>query len=131
MIFKPGAICVQFFSGLIAIAALGGAGGASAASVTHHYTVTVDHSLSRLSIEARFEKPVYSVAARSREAGKFLLGKRTGYLVSKFAFFKKEKGGDTLYPVLGCSRLVAAGVKFGNDNPAIEFSCHGIYCGTQ
>ena len=76
MIFKSGAICVKFFSWLIAMAAICGAGGASAASVTHHYTVTVDYSLSRLSIEARFEKPVYSVAARSRDAGKFLLDVR-------------------------------------------------------
>ncbi len=51
-------------------------GGAFAASVTHHYTVTVDYALSRLSIEARFEQPVQSVTARSREAGKFLLDVR-------------------------------------------------------
>jgi hypothetical protein len=50
-----------------------GVSGVSAASVTHHYTVTADYSLSRLSIEARFAKPVHSVTARSREAGKFLL----------------------------------------------------------
>ena len=51
-------------------------GSALAASVTHNYTVTVDYSLSRLLIEARFEHPVDSITARSREAGKFLLDVR-------------------------------------------------------
>lgn len=49
---------------------------ASAEPVTHQYTVHVDYSMSRLWVEARFSHPVYSVAARSREAGKFLLDVR-------------------------------------------------------
>ena len=49
---------------------------ASAESVTHLYTVHVDYSMSRLWVEARFSHPVYSVAARSRNAGKFLLDVR-------------------------------------------------------
>jgi len=49
---------------------------ASAESVTHFYTITVDYTLSRLSVEARFSHPVTSVAARSRHAGRFLLDVR-------------------------------------------------------
>lgn len=41
-------------------------------SVTHHYTVTVDYALQTLWVEARFTRPVVSVTARSRDAGKFL-----------------------------------------------------------
>jgi hypothetical protein len=48
----------------------------SAAPVTHHYTVHVDYSMSRLWVEARFSHPVDSVTARSRDAGKFLLDVR-------------------------------------------------------
>lgn len=48
----------------------------SAQQVTHHYTITVDYTLSRLSIEARFEHPVTSVTARSRNAGRYLLDVR-------------------------------------------------------
>lgn len=48
----------------------------SAEPVTHHYTVHVDYSLSRLWVEARFSRPVDSVTARSRDAGKFLLDVR-------------------------------------------------------
>jgi hypothetical protein len=49
---------------------------ASAESVTHYYTVTVDYSLSWLWVEARFTRPVDSVTARSRYAGKYLLDVR-------------------------------------------------------
>lgn len=49
---------------------------ASAETVTHHYTITIDYTLSRLSVEARFNHPVKSVTARSRDAGKFLLDVR-------------------------------------------------------
>jgi len=77
IIFKSGSDLTQFFRSLIVIAAavtaLWFGNGAFAASVIHHYSITVDYSLSRLSIEARFESPVHSVTARSREAGKFLL----------------------------------------------------------
>ena len=76
-IFNPGSGYRQFFRWLIAIAALCVGGGAFAATVTHRYTVTVDYALSRLFIEARFAKPVQSVTARSREAGKFLLDVRS------------------------------------------------------
>jgi len=74
--FKADSMQLRFFRWLAAAAALTTGGGAFAASVTHHYTVTVDYSLSRMSVEARFETPVFSVTARSREAGKFLLDVR-------------------------------------------------------
>lgn len=48
----------------------------SADPVIHHYTVTVDYSMSRLWVEARFGHPVATVIARSRDAGKFLLDVR-------------------------------------------------------
>jgi hypothetical protein len=41
-------------------------------TITHFYTVTVDYSLSTLWVEARFSRPVMSVTARSRDAGRFL-----------------------------------------------------------
>ncbi len=47
-------------------------GMAFAEPVTHHYTVTVDYALSTLWVEARFTRPAVSVAARSRNAAKFL-----------------------------------------------------------
>jgi len=75
-ISRSGAVHTQLFRWLLAAVVLSAASGAFAASVTHHYTVTVDYSLSRMSIEARFEQPVHSVTARSREAGKFLLDVR-------------------------------------------------------
>lgn len=40
------------------------------------YTVTVDYLLSRLWVEARFDSPVDSVAARSKNAGKYLIDVR-------------------------------------------------------
>lgn len=48
----------------------------SAEPVTHNYTITVDYSMSRLWVEARFSHPVGSVIARSGDAGKFLLDVR-------------------------------------------------------
>ncbi|MBT5220642.1 MAG: hypothetical protein HOM16_14345 [Woeseia sp.] len=45
---------------------------AYAANVTHYYTISVDYSLNRLSVEARFSHPVSSITARSRSAGRFL-----------------------------------------------------------
>ena len=38
--------------------------------------ITVDYTLSRLSVEARFSHPVSSIAARSRNAGRYLLDVR-------------------------------------------------------
>ena len=62
----------------IAVSLLIFVGGASnAQSITHHYTVTVDYSLSTLWVEARFSRPVVSVTARSRDAGKFLTDTRS------------------------------------------------------
>jgi len=49
---------------------------ASAETNTHYYTITIDYTLSRLSVEARFNHPVKSVTARSRNAGKYLLDVR-------------------------------------------------------
>lgn len=43
------------------------------AATVHRYTVTVDESLSQMSVEAQFEGIVKSVAARSRRAGRYLL----------------------------------------------------------
>jgi len=42
----------------------------------HEYSVSVDYSLSRLWVEARFASPVESVTARSSDAGKFLIDVR-------------------------------------------------------
>ena len=61
---------------LICLPALWLCASASADTTTHHYTITVDYTLSRLSVEARFSQPVKSVAARSRNAGKYLLDVR-------------------------------------------------------
>jgi hypothetical protein len=55
---------------------LGAATQAAAQAAVHHYTVTVDYSLSRLSVEARFSHPVASVTARAHDAGRFLLDVR-------------------------------------------------------
>lgn len=57
---------------LVLLPAFWFASSASADSVTHHYTVTLDYSLSRLSVEARFGHPVETVTARSRGAGRYL-----------------------------------------------------------
>jgi len=61
---------------LIALPALWLGVDASAQSVTHYYTVTVDYSLSRLWVEAHFSRPTDSITARSRNAGKYLLDVR-------------------------------------------------------
>lgn len=45
---------------------------AGAERVTHDYTVTVDYSMSWLWVEARFSRPVDTVTARSRNAGRYL-----------------------------------------------------------
>jgi hypothetical protein len=58
---------------LLATGLLLGNGAALAASDAHEYTISVDNSLSRLVVEARFSHPVDRVAARSRDAAKFLL----------------------------------------------------------
>ena len=60
----------------MALVFLFGGVGASAEPVTHRYTVSVDYSMSRLWVEARFGKPVDSVIARSRDAGDFLIDVR-------------------------------------------------------
>jgi predicted metalloprotease with PDZ domain len=49
----------------------------SAEPATHKYTVSVDYLMSRLWVEARFSRPVNSVIARSRDAGKYLLDVRS------------------------------------------------------
>jgi hypothetical protein len=49
----------------------------SAAAPSHYYTVTVDYSMSWLWVEARFDSPVESVTARSRNAGKYLADVRS------------------------------------------------------
>jgi hypothetical protein len=61
---------------LLATGLLLGNGAAIAVSAAHEYTVSVDNSLSRLAVEARFTHPVDRVAARSRDATKFLLDVR-------------------------------------------------------
>ena len=43
---------------------------------SHRYTVTVDESMDLLRVEARFDRPVESVRARSRSAPEFLLEAR-------------------------------------------------------
>lgn len=42
----------------------------------HYYTISVDYTLSRLWVEARFSASVHSVTARSPDAGKLLLDAR-------------------------------------------------------
>lgn len=61
---------------LISIATLCCSASASAEPITHLYTITVDYTLSRLSVEARFAHPIKSVTARSRNAGRYLLDVR-------------------------------------------------------
>ena len=43
----------------------------------HEYTISVDYALSRLWVEARFASPIDSIAARSRDAGKYLIDVRS------------------------------------------------------
>jgi len=43
----------------------------------HDYTISVDYSLSRLWVEARFASSIRSIAARSRDAGKYLIDVRS------------------------------------------------------
>lgn len=62
---------------ILASAAIFACGSAIAADTTHHYTVSVDYALDRLWVEARFSRPVASVTARSRRAGRFLLDVRS------------------------------------------------------
>lgn len=57
---------------LTAIATILLTSASSANGTTHHYTVTVDYSMSSLWVEARFSRPVNSVTARSRRAGRYL-----------------------------------------------------------
>ncbi len=45
----------------------------AAAEIVHDYSVSVDPELSVLRVEARFSKPITSVTARAREAGRLLL----------------------------------------------------------
>jgi len=47
-----------------------------AAGELHAYTVTVDTALRRLQVEARFNRPVANISARSGSAGNFLLDAR-------------------------------------------------------
>ncbi len=61
---------------LIALVCLLCSTSASAEPVTHHYTVSIDYSMSRLWVEARFSHPIDSVIARSHDAGKFLIDVR-------------------------------------------------------
>ena len=62
---------------LLALVFLLGSTATSAEPVTHQYTVSVDYSMSRLWVEARFSRPVNSVTARSHDAGKYLLDVRS------------------------------------------------------
>jgi hypothetical protein len=57
---------------VIALAALLTGTTASSENITHYYTVTVDYSMSWLWVEARFSRPVDTVTARSRSAGRYL-----------------------------------------------------------
>jgi hypothetical protein len=57
---------------LLAALALLGAFAAAEAAVVHHYRITVDPSMSRMAVEARFGTPVDTVTAKSEAAGKYL-----------------------------------------------------------
>lgn len=61
---------------VVAIAMLFSSHAVLADTAKHFYTVTVDNALSRLWVEARFEHPVRTVTARSRNAGRYLLDAR-------------------------------------------------------
>ena len=43
---------------------------------THQYTISIDYSLSRLWVEARFASKLKSITARSNDAGKYLIDVR-------------------------------------------------------
>lgn len=59
------------------LAAVGPVCGAAVASPdVHHYTISVDYTLSRLWTEARFSPSVNSVSARAQDAGRYLLDAR-------------------------------------------------------
>jgi hypothetical protein len=55
---------------------LSGSVGAATNPDIHYYTITVDYTLTRLWVEARFRPSVDTVTARSRDAGKFLIDAR-------------------------------------------------------
>ena len=61
---------------LATVCLLCGSGAVVAEPVTHRYTVSIDYAMSRLWVEARFTHPVDRIAARSRDARKFLLDAR-------------------------------------------------------
>ncbi len=44
----------------------------SGTAAGHEYTITVDNALRKMNVEARFEKPVREISARSQYAGQFL-----------------------------------------------------------
>jgi len=50
---------------------------ADGAADVHEYTISVDYALSRLWVEARFASSIDSIAARSRDAGRFLIDVRS------------------------------------------------------
>ncbi len=54
----------------------GGSTLAASSPDVHYYTISIDYTLSRLWVEARFSPSVDSVTARSQDAGKFLIDAR-------------------------------------------------------
>jgi hypothetical protein len=46
----------------------------TAASAAHEYTFSVDEKLENMSVEARFDRPIDSLSARSRDAARYLQG---------------------------------------------------------
>ena len=61
---------------LVALVVCCGTVGAAPVPDIHYYTVSVDYTMSRLWVEARFSPSVHSVTARSRNAGKLLIDAR-------------------------------------------------------
>lgn len=60
----------------LALAAVASIASADGPVATHHYTISLDYALSRLSVEARFASTVERVQAQSRDAGRFLIDVR-------------------------------------------------------
>lgn len=61
---------------LVALLMTWGSAAASSTPDIHYYTISIDYTLSRLWVEARFRPSVDTVTARARDAGKFLIDAR-------------------------------------------------------
>ena len=73
---QPARRAYRFAPAMVAMLMYCGSAAAATGPDIHYYTITVDYTLSRLTVEARFKPSVNTVTARSRDAGRFLIDAR-------------------------------------------------------